>query len=96
MIDPQTDPVVLDFGLARDVAADGASITRSGDAFGTLAYMSPEQLSGEGELDRRTDVYSLAVTLYECADAAAARRGGDARVAPQGHPLGRPRGRVAA
>jgi eukaryotic-like serine/threonine-protein kinase len=66
MIDPQSEPVVLDFGLARDLEQDGASITVSGDAFGTLSYMSPEQLSGEGELDRRTDVYSLAVTLYEC------------------------------
>jgi eukaryotic-like serine/threonine-protein kinase len=65
MIDAQSEPVVLDFGLARDLGADGASITVSGDAFGTLSYMSPEQLSGQ-ELDRRTDVYSLAVTLYEC------------------------------
>jgi WD40 repeat protein/tRNA A-37 threonylcarbamoyl transferase component Bud32 len=66
MIDAQSEPVVLDFGLARDLGDEGVAITLTGDAFGTLSYMAPEQLSGEGEPDRRADVYSLAVTLYEC------------------------------
>ena len=59
-------PVLLDFGLARDEQEEKEQLTQSGDVFGTPAYMSPEQLSGDGgPLDRRTDVYSLAVALYE-------------------------------
>ncbi|WP_437953806.1 protein kinase [Sorangium sp. So ce296] len=56
-------PYLLDFGLARDIAADGRATT-SGE--GTPAYMAPEQVSGgQRQLDRRTDVYSLGATLYE-------------------------------
>jgi WD40 repeat protein len=59
-------PVLLDFGLARDEQSDVGELTRSGDVFGTPAYMSPEQLGGASDaLDRRTDVYSLGVSLYE-------------------------------
>jgi serine/threonine protein kinase/formylglycine-generating enzyme required for sulfatase activity len=67
MVDASGEPVVLDFGLARDLEGDGVSLTRSGDFLGTPAYMSPEQIaSGHIHLDRRSDVYSLGVTLYEC------------------------------
>jgi serine/threonine protein kinase/formylglycine-generating enzyme required for sulfatase activity len=67
MVDATGEPVVLDFGLARDLEGDGVSITKSGDFLGTPAYMSPEQIaSGHIHLDRRSDVYSLGVTLYEC------------------------------
>ncbi len=62
MVTPGGDPVVLDFGVARDL--DAEPLTRSWEVYGTLAYMSPEQLARE-PLDRRTDVYSLGVTLYE-------------------------------
>ncbi|WP_438034637.1 protein kinase domain-containing protein [Sorangium sp. So ce204] len=56
-------PYLLDFGLARDTAAD-ARATASGE--GTPAYMAPEQVSGgQRQLDRRTDVYCLGSTLYE-------------------------------
>ncbi len=60
-------PVLLDFGLARDEReTDAARITESGEVFGTPAYMSPEQLEfSSDQLDRRTDVYSLGVALYE-------------------------------
>ncbi len=54
-------PVVLDFGLALGEASP--TVTKSGDALGTPAYMSPEQLRGVA--DRRTDVWALGVTLYE-------------------------------
>lgn len=55
--------VLLDFGLTSGAAAD--RLTRSGAAVGTLPYMSPEQVQGRRDLDARTDVYSLGVTLYE-------------------------------
>ncbi len=56
------DVRLMDFGVA--LLEDRASITVDGDLVGTLAYMSPEQ--GEGkQVDSRSDVYSLALTLYE-------------------------------
>lgn len=58
-------PYVVDFGLARDI--DPASrMTESGVVVGTPSYMSPEQAVGvPGNVDTRTDVYSLGVVLYE-------------------------------
>ncbi len=56
------DAVLVDFGLTRDILGDGATLT---EAFiGSPTYASPEQVSGPAELDARTDVYSLGVTLY--------------------------------
>ncbi len=56
------DVRLMDFGVAQ--LEDRASITLDGDLVGTLAYMSPEQ--GEGKnVDSRSDVYSLALTLHE-------------------------------
>ncbi len=66
MVGEDGNPVVLDFGLARDLWADDVGLTQAGDLFGTPAYMSPEQVAATGVLDRRTDVYSLGATLYEC------------------------------
>ena len=58
------EPVVTDFGLAKDVKSEGLTVT--GQVMGTPAYMPPEQADGEGErIDRRTDVYSIGATLYE-------------------------------
>lgn len=54
---------LMDFGIAR--LADGASLTNPGDVVGTLAYMSPEQAEGR-PAGPEADVYSLALTLYEC------------------------------
>jgi serine/threonine-protein kinase len=53
---------VLDFGIAK--AASRAQITRHGELKGKVGYMAPEQLRS-GEIDRRADVYSVAVTLWE-------------------------------
>jgi len=56
--------VITDFGLARPEA--GGGITDSGAMVGTPLYMSPEQIRArKGEIDRRTDIWSLGATLYE-------------------------------
>src|SRR2546428_2601917 len=58
--------IVADFGIARAISAAGAlSITQTGQAIGSPGYMSPEQAIGSGQLDARTDVYSLGCVLFE-------------------------------
>ncbi|MBC7561435.1 MAG: serine/threonine-protein kinase [Gemmatimonadaceae bacterium] len=59
-------PIVCDFGIALATAAlDTGRLTESGVMIGTPQYMSPEQASGAALIDARTDVYALAVILYE-------------------------------
>jgi len=77
-ITPEGAVKVLDFGLAKAMAEEDrsqsmvansptitADFTRPGVVLGTAAYMSPEQARGR-PLDRRTDIWSFGVVLYEC------------------------------
>ena len=57
---------VLDFGIARAIIASAEDrLTSTGVAIGTPAYMSPEQALADGDLDARSDIYSLACVTYE-------------------------------
>lgn len=58
-------PKLLDFGLAKSLQTIDTRLTSSRDVLGTLPYMSPEQVRGGGSLDKRSDLYSLGVVLYE-------------------------------
>ena len=54
---------LLDFGIAK--ATSLLSQTATGELKGKYAYLAPEQLHGKGQVDRRTDIFSLGVVLYE-------------------------------
>jgi serine/threonine protein kinase len=56
-------PMVTDFGIAR-AAESGSRLTQTGIAVGTPAFMSPEQATGDREIDGRSDIYSLGVVGY--------------------------------
>lgn len=66
MVTAEGEPVLLDFGQARDEHAELDQRTLSGEVFGTPMYMSPEQVAGSSSgVDRRTDVWSLGASLFE-------------------------------
>jgi serine/threonine protein kinase len=66
MIDRGSEPVVMDFGLARRARGDDTRLTQKGSTMGTPAYMPPEQVSGEiDQMGPGCDIYSLGVILYE-------------------------------
>ena len=59
------EAVLADFGIAQAISAAGDRLTRTGIAVGTLTYMSPEQATGAGPIDGRSDLYSMACVLHE-------------------------------
>ena len=64
MVTPQGDVKVTDFGIAK--AASSTTVTATGETLGSVHYLSPEQARG-GEVDARSDLYSLGITMYEMA-----------------------------
>jgi serine/threonine protein kinase/Tfp pilus assembly protein PilF len=62
LIDLHGRAKIVDFGLASVVGTD--QITKTGSTLGTIGYMSPEQIQGEG-VDQRSDLFSFGVVLYE-------------------------------
>ncbi len=64
MLDEEARPMIMDFGLAR-LLDDVTNMSRKGAMVGTPGYMAPEQITGSGSVDGRTDIYALGVMMYE-------------------------------
>ncbi|HXY32725.1 MAG TPA: serine/threonine-protein kinase, partial [Planctomycetaceae bacterium] len=66
MVDKRGEPIIMDFGLARQTGPGDIRLTQTGSIIGTPAYMSPEQVEGEPDnIGPPTDQYGLGVILYE-------------------------------
>lgn len=64
LMDQKGETFLADFGIVK-ILSGGGTTTSAGWITGTPAYMSPEQVHGEIEVDRRADIYSLAIVLFE-------------------------------
>ncbi|WP_437760788.1 protein kinase domain-containing protein [Sorangium sp. So ce1389] len=67
---------LIDFGIARAVGVD-QRLTATGAMLGTPAFMAPEQVRGEPDIDTRADVFSLGCVLYKCLTGRAPFQGSD-------------------
>ena len=68
LLDGQPQCKVIDFGIAKaldEPALDSINMTNAGAMIGTPRYMSPEQMGSGGDIDTRSDVYSIGVLIYE-------------------------------
>ena len=63
MVTPDGTAKLMDFGIAR--VAQDQRLTQTGRALGSVYYMSPEQIRALEDIDGRSDLYSLGITLYE-------------------------------
>lgn len=61
----RTQPKIIDFGIARDTRRLGSALTQAGVAMGSPDYMSPEQASGDRDIDGRTDIWAICTVIYE-------------------------------
>lgn len=64
IINEQNDIKILDFGIAKSIDRHSRNLTQTGLKVGTTMFMSPQQVKGQ-VLDRRSDIYSLGVTLFQ-------------------------------
>ena len=66
IVDEHREPILMDFGIARQLESDDIRLTSTGAILGSPAYMSPEQAEAQQDLIGVTnDIYSLGVILYE-------------------------------
>ena len=85
MVDGRNEPIVMDFGLAREMTRTGdEQLTHDGMIVGTPTYMSPEQVEGVQDRVRApSDVYSLGIVFYEMLTGTVPFSGGTMRVLGQ-------------
>ncbi len=65
MLRPSGEPVLMDFGLARDFNSQDARLTSPGTGMGSPSYMAPEQVAGQRDMGPAVDIYGLGVILFE-------------------------------
>jgi serine/threonine protein kinase/HEAT repeat protein len=86
-VDGRVQVKLLDFGIAKLVGVDDARerLTQTGSMIGTPHYMSPEQINGSRDIDRRTDVYALGAIMHEMFTGAAPFVGDTVQAIMSGH-----------